>query len=122
MRWWQASAISRPPPRAAPLIAATTGHAERLEPAQVRLDRLAHFSKIGAVRRPCRLHQQLEVAAGEEGLLRAGDDDAGDASSSAYSRSTAARHRRPVELVHRVGAGGRVVQGQGDDAVGVLVS
>ena len=25
MRWWQASAISRPPPSAAPLIAATTG-------------------------------------------------------------------------------------------------
>ena len=25
IRWWQARAISRPPPRAAPLIAATTG-------------------------------------------------------------------------------------------------
>ncbi len=36
MRWWQASAISRPPPSAAPLIAATTGLPEGLEAAQQR--------------------------------------------------------------------------------------
>ena len=50
---------------------------ERLEPAQVGLDRLdAGEDRRGVVGR--RLHHQREVAAGEEGLLGAGDHDAGD--------------------------------------------
>ena len=49
---WQASAISKPPPSAAPLIAATTGLREGLEPAQVGLDRLGQSAKTagGVVR------------------------------------------------------------------------
>ena len=93
---------------------------ERLEPAQVGLDRLDAGEERR--RRPSgpACDHQLQVAAGEEGLLGAGHDHAGDARPSRRTAaSTAASIESTVELVHRVRAGRRVVEGEGDDAVGV---
>src|ERR1700712_4525653 len=57
MRRLQASAISRPPPRAAPFRGAAVG------------ERLRVLGRD--------LREELQVTAGEEGVLRGGDDDAG---------------------------------------------
>ena len=94
--------------------------AERLERAQVTLglfDRVE--DRLGAVR--LRLDEQREIAAGEEGLLRRGDDHAFDrvflGDEPRYRRASATL----VERVHRVRRLIRVVDGEGDDAVVVLV-
>jgi hypothetical protein len=63
----------------------------------------------------------LEVTAGEEGLLRAGDDHAGDRillGDKAFDRVV---HRLLVVLVHHVRRPGRIVERQGDNAIGILV-
>ena len=57
------------------------------------------------------LHHVVEVGAGEERLLRAGDDDARDRLGLAVQPVDGGRHRVDVELVHGVGAGARVVEG-----------
>ena len=96
------------------------GPREGLEPAQAGLDRLAHREDlVGVV--GGRGDHALEVAAGEEGLLGAGQHDAGDVVLLVVQPLDGRLHGPQVELVHGVGAGGRVVEGQGDDAVGVAV-
>ena len=91
-----------------------------LERAEAGLDGLAHREDlVGVV--GGRLHHVLEVAAGEEGLLRTRQHDAGDVVDLVEQPLDGRLHRGLVELVHGVGAGRRVVEGQRDDAVGVAV-
>ena len=63
----------------------------------------------------------LQVTTGEEGLLRAGDDHTGDRILLSDKAFDGVVHRLAVVLVHHVGRARRVVQRQGDDAVGILV-
>ena len=94
--------------------------AERLEAAQLRLAR-AH--ELGEVLRLVGAgeSQVVEVRAGEEGLLRGGDDHALDRVLLGLKAVERRRHRLGVGGVHRVGAGARVVEREDDDAVGVLL-
>ncbi len=94
--------------------------AERLELAQVGLDGFDHAEGLTRVLRP-QLDHALEITAGEEGLLRAGDHDAGDRILFRDKPFHGVVHGLLVMLVHHVGRTGRVVQRQGDDAVGILV-
>ena len=94
--------------------------AEGLQRAQVPLDALDGAEELACVLR-LGLDHALEVTAGEEGLLRAGDDDAGDRILLGDKAFDGVVHRLAVVLVHHVGRAGRVVQRQGDDAVGILV-
>jgi hypothetical protein len=91
-----------------------------LERTEAGLDRLPHREDVlGVVRR--RGDHALEVAAGEERLLRAGQHDAGDVVDLVLEPPHGRLHGRLVELVHGVGARRRVVERQRDDAVGVAV-
>ena len=96
------------------------GLAERLQLAQVGLDALDRCEGLARVLR-AEVDHALEVTAGEEGLLRAGDDDAGDRILLGDKAFDGVVHGLLVVLVHHVGRTGRVVQRQGDDAVGILV-
>ena len=90
--------------------------AERLEPAQQRLV-LAHPAGelVGGLGRD--LLEVVEVAAGEEGLLRAGQDDAGDRVLLGLQALDGLPHRRAEVGVHRVGGLVRVVEDEVDDPV-----
>ena len=116
IRRWQASAISSPPPSAAPLMARHDRLAERLQPAQQRLV-LAHPAGelVGRLGRD--LLEVVEVAAGEERLLGARDDDAGDRVLLGLQALDGLLHRRAEVGVHRVGGLVRVVEDEVDDAV-----
>ena len=96
------------------------GLAERLQPAQVGLQPAHHLGDLGRVLL-AGLLEVVEVAAGEEGLLRAGDDDAGDLVLLGLQPLDRGRHRGLVGLVHRVRRLVRVVEREDDDAVGVLL-
>ncbi len=89
---------------------------ERLEPPQVGLHRLDHREDLVRVvlRRPA---HPREVSAGEERLLRAGHDHAGHLVLLVVEPVDGRGHRHPVEVVHGVGAGRGVVEGEGDDPV-----
>jgi hypothetical protein len=99
-------------------------NAQGLQLAQVGLDFLDLGERLTGVLRGD-LDDALEVAAGEEGLLRARDDDAGDRTWLLCDKPCqlcyGLVHRLLVVLVHHVGPTGGVVESQGDDAVGILV-
>ena len=63
------------------------------------------------------LDQLIEVAAGEEGFLGRGDDDAGDVVLVGHQAGDAGGHGFAVDRVHGVGALARHVDGQDDDLV-----
>ena len=67
------------------------------------------------------LDDALEVATGEEGLLAGGDHHAGDRILLGDKAFDGLVHGLLVVLVHHVGPAGGVVEGQRDDAVGILV-
>ena len=94
--------------------------AEGLQLAQVGLDELDLGEGLGGVV-GADVHHALEVTAGEEGLLRAGDHHTGDRILLCHKPLHGVVHGFLVMLVHHVGRTGRVVQRQGDDAVGILV-
>ncbi len=91
-----------------------------LEPAQVGLGRLDVREQRRRVLRR-RLDHQAQVGTGEEGLLGARHDHTRDVVHLVVEPAYGGGHRVAVELVHRVRAGGRVVEGEGDDAVGVAL-
>ena len=94
--------------------------AQRLQCPQVALDGLHRVERLAGVLRT-ELDHALEVTAGEEGLLRTGDDHTGDRvllRGKAFHRIV---HGFGVVLVHHVRRPGRVVKRQRDDAVGILV-
>ena len=108
---------------AAQRAAVDRGHdrlAERLEPAQLRLD-LAHPGShvLGVLL--VRLLQVVQVTAGEEGLLRRGDDHARDVVLLGLEAIDRRAHRVLVGLVHGVRRLVRVVERQDDDAVVALL-
>ena len=94
--------------------------AQGLQLAQVGLDVLDLGERLTGVLRGDR-DDALEVTAGEEGLLGAGDDDTGDRILLRLKPFDGLVHGFLVVLVHHVGPTGGVVEGQGDDAVGILV-
>nr|VTO99412.1 hypothetical protein BIN_B_01923 [Mycobacterium kansasii] len=94
--------------------------AQRLQGAKLPLDCLDGVEHIAGVLGPG-LHHGLHVTAGEEGLLRAGDHHAGDRILFGDKAIHGLAHRLDVGLVHHVGRPRRVVHGQRDNAVGVLV-
>lgn len=67
------------------------------------------------------LDHVLEVATGEEGLLAGGDDGTGDGVLLGDQTVDGGLHRRDVRVVHGVCALVGIVDGEHDDAVGVLV-
>ena len=94
--------------------------AELLEPAELRLHPgalVVERLRVGLGG----LHQVVEVGAGEEGLLRRGDDDAGDVVALGLEPVDGGVHRLDVGGVHGVGRGVRVVEGEDDDAVVALL-
>ena len=101
------------------------GLADRLELAQCRLDAFDVLEQGRGVL-GLGLRHELEVTAGEEGLLRRGHDDALDrVGVSCDVRGELVDglgHRVGVCLVHRVGALAGVVEDQVDDPVGDLVA
>ena len=94
--------------------------AQGLQGTQVTLDGLDGVERLAGVLR-AEVDHALQVTAGEEGLLRAGDDHAGDRILLCHKAFDGVVHGLGVVLVHHVGRAGRVVQRQGDDAVGVLI-
>ena len=90
--------------------------AERLQAAQQRLavaDEPGHL--LGVVLRG--LAQVVQVAAGEERVLRGGDDHARDLVLGGLEAVDRRGHRRGVGRVHRVGGLLRVIEREQDDAV-----
>jgi len=63
------------------------------------------------------LDQLVEVAAGEEGLLRRGDDHPGDGVLLGFQARNGLAHGLAVHRVHGVGALAGHVHGQDDDIV-----
>ena len=99
--------------------AVDAGHdrlAERLEPAQLRLQAPDLVRDLGRVLL-AGAAQVAQVAAGEERLLGARDDDAGDVVLLGLEAVDGRGHRRLVGRVHGVRGLVRVVQGEDDDAV-----
>ena len=94
--------------------------AEGLQRAQLPLDRLDEIEGLTGILGPD-LHHALDVAACEERVLCAGDDDTGDRILLGDKAFDGLAHRLDVGLVHHVCRPGRVVQRQRDDAVVVLV-
>src|SRR6202011_5828925 len=94
--------------------------AESLQRPQVTLDRLDGVECLPGVL-GAEFDHALEIAAGEEGLLRTGDDHAGDRILLRDKAFDCLMHGLGVMLVHHVGRPGRVVHRQRDDAVGVLI-
>jgi hypothetical protein len=96
--------------------------AERLERAHRPLERGDVLHRRGGGLRPVRHPQQVpQVAAGEERLLRRGEDDAADGVLLGDEPVDGGGEGGQVVGVHRVGRLARVVHGQDDDAVGTLV-
>jgi hypothetical protein len=91
---------------------------EGLQPAQLALDQ-GHVREDGVLGLRRGLDQAAEVATGEEGLLRAGQDDAAEGVLLGLEPVEGLPHRPDVVLVHGVGRRRRVVEGEDDDAVGV---
>ncbi|CAG7606610.1 hypothetical protein E143388_05504 [Rhodococcus opacus] len=96
------------------------GPAQRLQPAEWFLDAVdVRHHRLGLSR--AGLQDVVEVAAGEEGLLRGGDHHPGDgvALGGQAVDDLAQGHDEP--LVHRVRGLGGVVENEGDDSIGVLL-
>ena len=118
-RWWQASASSKPPPIAVPLIAATNGLAAGLEPRYTR-DSEPYFEQhrqriVGGVVE-VGLHRH-QVGAGDEGLLpEVTMAPLMAASPATRSMPRQAVDERLVDHVHRLAG---IVDRQQRDAVGI---
>lgn len=96
------------------------GLAEGFEATQIRLDRDAVVVDFLGVLGP-ELDHVLQVAAGEEGLLAGRDDDARDGVLLLDEAVDGRLHRGDVGVVHGVRALVGIVDGEHDDAVGVLL-
>ena len=96
------------------------GLAQGLQRTQVALDSFDGVEGLTGVLRS-EVDHALQVTAGEEGLLGAGDDDAGDRILFGDKAFDGVVHRFGVMLVHHVGRAGRIVQRQRDDAIGVFI-
>ncbi len=96
------------------------GLAQRLQGSQLPLDRLDRVEGLPGVFRTGLDHGR-EVTTGEEGLLGAGDHHSGNRILFGDKAIHRLAHRLDVGLVHDVGRPRRVVHGQRDDAVGILV-
>ncbi len=118
IRWWQASAISSPPPSAVPFSSRHHRTGVGLQPAQLGLEPLGGGEELrrGLVGDRA---EQPQVAAGEEGVLGRGEDHPGDAVLLVVEPVDHRPERVLEGGVHDVGPLGRVVHGQRDDAVGV---
>ena len=93
---------------------------QRLQRPQILLHPLDQIERLPGVIR-ADVNHALEVTAGEEGLLGAGDHHAGDRILLGDKAIHGLAHRLDVGLVHYVGGPRRVVHGKRDDAVGILV-
>ncbi len=90
--------------------------AEGLETAQLALDLEDHLVETLGIGRGD-LDQFVEVAAGEEGLLRRGDDDPGDGVLFRLQAVDDLGHGLAVHRVHGVGTLAGHIHGQDDDSV-----
>ena len=96
------------------------GLAHGLEAAEGRLDArdlLLEALRVGGGR----LDDHVEIGTGEEGLLRARHDDASDVVLLRLEAIKRGLERGDEGVVEGVGTAARVVHGQGDDVVGVLL-
>ncbi len=93
--------------------------AECLQRAQVGFDALDVGAELGHLV-VSHLAEQSQVAAGEEGVLRGGDDDAADRVTLGLQSLHGVGERGLEGGVHRVGAVIRIVDRQRDNAVRIL--
>ena len=95
------------------------GFAQGFQAAQLRLAGFHALGEFGGVFRG-HFDQVIEVAAGEEGAFRGGDDDAGDLVFFFLQTGDHLFHGTHVALVHGVGGLLGIVQDQGNDVIRVL--